>query len=128
MKVPVIVQEFIKEAEGKDIRAFVVNGEIVAAMERCARENEFRSNLHQGGYAIPVALTREEMDVILKTASVCRLDVTGIDMLRSEKGPLILEVNGSPGLEGIESITGVDVAGKIIQYLIQKVEMKKDSA
>ncbi|MBU6168445.1 MAG: RimK family alpha-L-glutamate ligase [Bacteroidetes bacterium] len=124
MKVPVIVQEFIKEASGKDIRAFVVNGEIVAAMERCARANDFRSNLHQGGQATPVVLTNEEHELILKTAKVCKLDVTGIDMLRSNRGPLILEVNGSPGLEGIESVTGVDIAGKIIQYLKEKVEMK----
>ena len=121
LKEPVIVQEFIREAKGKDIRAFVVNGEIVAAMERCAKSNDFRSNLHQGGHAVPIELSDLEKDLILRTAEICELDVTGIDLLRSEKGPLILEVNGSPGLEGIETVTGIDVAGKIIQYLKDKV-------
>lgn len=121
LKEPVIVQEFIKEAKGRDIRAFVVNGEIVAAMERCAKSNDFRSNLHQGGNAVPIELSNVEKDIIIRTAKICDLDVTGIDLLRSEKGPLILEVNGSPGLEGIETVTGIDVAGKIIQYLKDKV-------
>ena len=121
LKEPVIVQEFIREAKGRDIRAFVVNGEIVAAMERCAKSNDFRSNLHQGGHAVPIELSDLEKDLILRTAEICELDVTGIDLLRSEKGPLILEVNGSPGLEGIETVTGIDVAGKIIEYLKDKV-------
>ena len=125
LKEPVIVQEFIKEAKGRDIRAFVVNGEIVAAMERCAKSNDFRSNLHQGGHAVPIELSDLEKDLILRTAQICELDVTGIDLLRSEKGPLILEVNGSPGLEGIETVTGIDVAGKIIQYLKEKVHRLK---
>lgn len=127
LKEPVIVQEFIKEAKGKDIRAFVVNGEIVAAMERCAKSNDFRSNLHQGGHAVPVELSKVEKELIIRTAKICQLDVTGIDLLRSEKGPLILEVNGSPGLEGIETVTGVDVAGKIIHYLKDKVRLLKGS-
>jgi ribosomal protein S6--L-glutamate ligase len=122
LKEPVIVQEFIREAKGRDIRAFVVNGEIVAAMERCAKSNDFRSNLHQGGHAVPIELSDVEKNLIVKTAKICQLDVTGIDLLRSEKGPLILEVNGSPGLEGIETVTGIDVAGKIIQYLKDKVQ------
>jgi ribosomal protein S6--L-glutamate ligase len=121
LKEPVIIQEFIKEAKGRDIRAFVVNGEIVAAMERCAKSNDFRSNLHQGGNAVPIELSNLEKDIIIRTAKICELDVTGIDLLRSEKGPLILEVNGSPGLEGIETVTGIDVAGKIIEYLKDKV-------
>ena len=125
LKEPVIVQEFIREAKGRDIRAFVVNGEIVAAMERCAKSNDFRSNLHQGGHAVPIELSDLEKDLILRTAEICELDVTGIDLLRSEKGPLILEVNGSPGLEGIETVTGIDVAGKIIQYLKDKVHRLK---
>ncbi|MFN6063931.1 MAG: RimK family alpha-L-glutamate ligase [Bacteroidota bacterium] len=125
LKEPVIVQEFIREAKGKDIRAFVVNGEIVAAMERCAKSNDFRSNLHQGGHAVPIELSDMEKDLILRTAGICELDVTGIDLLRSEKGPLILEVNGSPGLEGIETVTGIDVAGKIIQYLKDKAHRLK---
>ena len=125
LKEPVIVQEFIREAKGRDIRAFVVNGEIVAAMERCAKSNDFRSNLHQGGHAVPIELSDLEKDLILRTAEICELDVTGIDLLRSEKGPLILEVNGSPGLEGIETVTGIDVAGKIIQYLKDKVRRLK---
>ncbi len=121
LKEPVIIQEFIKEAKGRDIRAFVVNGEIVAAMERCAKSNDFRSNLHQGGNAVPIELSNVEKDIIIRTTKICELDVTGIDLLRSEKGPLILEVNGSPGLEGIETVTGIDVAGKIIEYLKDKV-------
>ena len=125
LKEPVIVQEFIREAKGKDIRAFVVNGEIVAAMERCAKSNDFRSNLHQGGHAVPIELSDMEKDLILRTAGICELDVTGIDLLRSEKGPLILEVNGSPGLEGIETVTGIDVAWKIIQYLKDKAHRLK---
>ena len=125
LKEPVIVQEFIKEAKGRDIRAFVVNGEIVAAMERCAKSNDFRSNLHQGGHAVNIELSYLEKDLILRTAKICELGVTGIDLLRSEKGPLILEVNGSPGLEGIETVTGIDVAGKIIQYLEEKVHRLK---
>lgn len=125
LKEPVIVQEFIKEAKGRDIRAFVVNGEIVAAMERCAKSNDFRSNLHQGGHAVNIELSDLEKNLILRTAHICELDVTGIDLLRSEKGPLILEVNGSPGLEGIETVTGIDVAGKIIQYLEEKVHRLK---
>ena len=127
LKEPVIVQEFIREAKGRDIRAFVVNGEIVAAMERCAKSNDFRSNLHQGGHAVPIELSDLEKDLILRTAQICELDVTGIDLLRSEKGPLILEVNGSPGLEGIETVTGIDVAGKIIQYLEEKVHRLKEN-
>ena len=127
LKEPVIVQEFIREAKGKDIRAFVVNGEIVAAMERCAKSNDFRSNLHQGGHAVPIELSDLEKDLILRTAQICELEVTGIDLLRSEKGPLILEVNGSPGLEGIETVTGIDVAGKIIQYLEEKVHRLKEN-
>jgi ribosomal protein S6--L-glutamate ligase len=125
LKEPVIVQEFIREAKGRDIRAFVVNGEIVAALESCAKSNDFRSNLHQGGHAVPIELTELERNFILRTAEICQLDVTGIDLLRSEKGPLILEVNGSPGLEGIETVTGIDVAGKIIQYLKDKVHALK---
>ena len=125
LKEPVIVQEFIREAKGRDIRAFVVNGEIVATMERCAKSNDFRSNLHQGGHAVPIELSDLEKDLILRTAEICELDVTGIDLLRSEKGPLILEVNGSPGLEGIETVTGIDVAGKIIQSLKDKVHRLK---
>ncbi|MBU6219626.1 MAG: 30S ribosomal protein S6--L-glutamate ligase, partial [Bacteroidetes bacterium] len=98
---------------------------IVAAMERCAKSNDFRSNLHQGGHAVNIELSYLEKDLILRTAQICELDVTGIDLLRSEKGPLILEVNGSPGLEGIETVTGIDVAGKIIQYLVEKVQRLK---
>jgi ribosomal protein S6--L-glutamate ligase len=124
VKESVIVQEFIREACGKDIRVFVVNGEIVASMERRAKANDFRSNLHQGGYAVPVALTNEEKDLIFKTAKICNLHVTGIDMLRSNRGPLILEVNGSPGLEGIETVTGIDVAGSIIHFLKRLVLLK----
>ncbi len=97
----VIVQEFIAEAQGADIRVFVVNGEIVAAMKRQAKDGEFRSNLHRGGSAVPVLLSEQEEEVSKKVAKVMGLDVTGIDLLRSHRGPLVMEVNASPGLEGI---------------------------
>jgi ribosomal protein S6--L-glutamate ligase len=113
----IIVQEFIKEAKGADIRAFVVDGEVVGAMKRQARDGEFRSNLHRGGYAEVVRLSRQETATAVSAAKKMGLGVAGVDMLPSKRGPLIIEVNSSPGLEGIESATKVDIAGKIIRYL-----------
>lgn len=113
----VIVQEFIKEAKGADLRAFVVNGKIVGAMKRQAQEGEFRSNLHRGGTARIVNLTKEEEHAAIKAAEVLNLGVAGVDMLQSSRGPLILEVNSSPGLEGIERATGTDIASEIISYI-----------
>lgn len=117
VKARIIVQEFIKEAKGADIRAFVVNDEVVGAMRRQARDDEFRSNLHRGGHAQVVKLSRQEKNTAIQAARKMGLGVAGVDMLPSKRGPLIIEVNSSPGLEGIESATEVDIAGKIIQYL-----------
>ncbi|MFN5182017.1 MAG: 30S ribosomal protein S6--L-glutamate ligase [Bacteroidota bacterium] len=112
-----LVQEFIKEAKGADIRVFVVDGQIVGAMKRQAREGEFRSNLHRGGSAQVIKLSPEERATALKAVKKLGLGIAGVDMLQSERGPLIMEVNSSPGLEGIEAATGVDIATKIIEYV-----------
>jgi ribosomal protein S6--L-glutamate ligase len=112
-----LVQEFIKEAKGADIRAFVVDGQVVGAMKRQAKEGEFRSNLHQGGSATVIELTDEERSTAIKAAKKLGLGIAGVDMLQSERGPLVMEVNSSPGLEGIENATGLDIAGKIIEYV-----------
>ncbi|HRG44434.1 MAG TPA: 30S ribosomal protein S6--L-glutamate ligase, partial [Saprospiraceae bacterium] len=111
-----IIQKFIKESAGQDIRAFVVNGSIVATMLRKAPEGEYRSNMHRGSSGTPIQLTEDEQQVILKASETLGLQVSGVDIMRSKEGPLILEVNASPGLEGIESVTKVNVAGAIISY------------
>ena len=121
LKARVIVQEFIKESRGEDIRAFVVDGHVVGAMVRTAKEGEFRSNLHRGGTAKVVELTLEEEIAAIKAANAMKLGIAGVDMLRSDRGPLIIEVNSSPGLEGIEIATGVDIAGQIIKYIEKNV-------
>lgn len=121
LKARVIVQEFVKEANGADIRAFVVDGVVVGAMKRQAKEGEFRSNLHRGGTAEIYELTEEEENAALKAARVLGLGVAGVDMLQSDKGPLIMEVNSSPGLEGIEKATEIDIAKKIIRYIERNV-------
>jgi ribosomal protein S6--L-glutamate ligase len=113
----VIVQEFIKEAGGADIRAFVVDGVVVGAMKRQGKAGEFRSNLHRGGSAVLYQLTEEEENTALKAAKVLGLGICGVDMLQSESGPMIMEVNSSPGLEGIEGATGIDIAKSIIRYI-----------
>ena len=125
VKARIIVQEFIKEAKGVDIRAFVVNGEVVGAMRRQARDGEFRSNLHRGGNAQVIKLGRHEKHAAVIAAKKMGLGVAGVDMLPSKRGPLIIEINSSPGLEGIESATKVDIAGKIIQYLEKHAGEKK---
>lgn len=125
LKARVIIQEFIKESKGADIRAFIVNGEVVGAMKRQAQEGEFRSNLHRGGTSSVVKLSRAEKSAAIKAARVLGLGVAGVDMLQSSRGPLIIEVNSSPGLEGIEKATGEDIAGKIIKYLETKPDKKK---
>lgn len=117
LKERVIVQEFIKEAKGTDIRAFVVDGKVVAAMKRRALPGEFRSNLHRGATAIAIKLTSEEERTALEAARILGLKVAGVDMLPSERGPLVLEVNPSPGLEGISKTTGVNVAARIIESI-----------
>lgn len=117
LKARIIVQEFIKEAKGADIRAFVVNGKVVGAMKRQGEEGEFRSNLHRGGQASVIKLSTAERRAALAAAKALGLAVAGVDMLQSARGPLILEVNSSPGLEGIEKATGINIAGKIIEYI-----------
>ncbi|MGE0562059.1 MAG: 30S ribosomal protein S6--L-glutamate ligase [Flavobacteriales bacterium] len=121
LKARVIIQEFIKEAGGADIRAFVVDGVVVGAMKRQAKEGEFRSNLHRGGSAQIIELTDEEENAALKAAKSLGLGIAGVDMLQSKKGPLIMEVNSSPGLEGIEGATGKDIANTIIRYIERHV-------
>jgi len=113
----ILVQEYIKEAGGSDIRAFVVGGRVIAAMKRQAPAGEFRSNLHRGGTATLVRLTQEERETAVRSAKVMGLNVCGVDILRSERGPLVMEVNASPGLRGIEEATGRDIAGLIIKFL-----------
>ena len=115
------MQEFIKESKGADIRAFVVDGHVVGAMKRQGKEGEFRSNLHRGGSAELIELSDEEEIAAVKAAKAMGLGVAGVDMLQSARGPLILEVNSSPGLEGIERATGQDIAGKIIKYISRNV-------
>lgn len=117
----VIVQEFIKESKGADVRVFVVDGHVVGAMKRQSREGEFRSNLHRGGSAEVIELTDEEEIAAVKATKAMGLGVAGVDMLQSERGPLILEVNSSPGLEGIETATGKDIARTIIRYIEKNV-------
>ncbi len=115
--VNILVQEYIKEAGGTDIRAFVVGGKVVASMQRRCAEGEFRANLHRGGQAEPVKLTPEERATAVRAAKVLGLNACGVDMLRSNRGPVVLEVNSSPGLEGVETATGTDIAAKIIEFL-----------
>ncbi|CAN5531908.1 30S ribosomal protein S6--L-glutamate ligase [soil metagenome] len=117
LKARIIVQEFIKEAKGADIRAFIVDGKVVGAMKRQGKEGEFRSNLHRGGSASVIKLSRLEKSAAQRAAKSLGLAIAGVDMLQSSRGPLILEVNSSPGLEGIEKATGINIAGKIIQYI-----------
>lgn len=121
MRTRIIVQEYIKEAKGEDIRAFVINGKVAGAMKRTSSEGEFRSNIHRGGSTELVKLTKQERHAALIAAKSMGLSIAGVDMLESGRGPLILEVNSSPGLEGIEDATGKDIAGDIIKYIEQKV-------
>ena len=117
--VNILVQEFVREAAGADVRALVIGGKIVAAMKRMGKKGEFRSNLHRGGKAEPVELTELEQTTALKAVEAIGLNVAGVDMLRSGRGPLVLEVNASPGIEGIEQASGIDVAGAMISFLEQ---------
>ncbi len=120
----ILVQEFIKEANGQDIRCFVVNGKVVASMQRQAEKGEFRANIHQGGKASKIKITPEERKLAIKAAKILDLPVAGVDIIRSNKGPLLLEVNSSPGLEGIESATGLDVANIMIEAIEKKLKFK----
>jgi ribosomal protein S6--L-glutamate ligase len=112
-----LLQEYIKESNGSDLRIIVVDGEVIAAMKRQSKEGDFRSNLHRGGSSIKIKLTIEEENVALRAAKAMQLGVCGVDILQSERGPLVLEINSSPGLEGIEKETGIDISKKIISYI-----------
>ncbi|MGK7369135.1 MAG: 30S ribosomal protein S6--L-glutamate ligase [Candidatus Halalkalibacterium sp. M3_1C_030] len=127
MKARVIVQEFIKEAKGEDIRAFVVDGKVVGAMKRKGKEGEFRSNVHRGGSVELIKLNKQQRNAALVAARSMGLSIAGVDMLQSDRGPLILEVNSSPGLEGIERATQKDIAGQIISFIEKKVQQKRDN-
>ncbi len=121
LEADILIQEFVKESNGTDIRAFVIDGEVVGAIKRKGKDGEFRSNLHRGGKGTVIELSKEEKIAAEKAARALRLSVAGVDMLQSDRGPLILEVNSSPGLEGIETITKIDIAGKIIEYIERRV-------
>jgi ribosomal protein S6--L-glutamate ligase len=120
-----LLQEFIREANGADLRVFVVGGRVVAAMLRQAKPGEFRANLHRGGRATQVKLTAEERRTALRAARTMGLGVAGVDLLRSDRGPLLLEVNSSPGLEGIESASGIDVAMAVIRHIEATLEKRR---
>jgi len=129
LKANIMVQEFIKEAGGSDIRCFVVGGKVVASMKRQGPEGEFRSNLHRGGSASLIRLTPEERSTAVRAAKVMGLEVCGVDLLRSNHGPVVMEVNSSPGLEGIEAASGKDVAGTIIRHMEKRVnELAKSTS
>jgi len=121
LRAHILVQEFIKEASGADIRCLVVGGRVVASMKRQAKNGEFRSNLHRGGTAAPVQITPQERTIAIKATRAIGLSVAGVDLLRSHRGSLVMEVNASPGLEGIEMTTGKDVASAILRYLEKRV-------
>lgn len=114
---PFLIQEFIEESAGVDIRAFVVGNQVVASMQRQSLDDDFRSNIHQGGEGKVIKLTEEERKTAIRAAKAMGLSVCGVDLMRSDRGPLVLEVNSAPGLEGIEKVTGRNIAGKIIEYI-----------
>lgn len=123
-----LLQEYIAEARGADTRVLIVDGQIIASMRRQAKPGEFRSNLHRGATSLPIELKPAEAALVKKVATVLKIQVAGVDILPSAKGPLVMEVNASPGLEGIESTTGKDVAGAIIRLVERKVKVKKKQA
>ena len=117
LKAHFVVQEFIKEAGGADIRCFVVGDKVIAAMLRQGKDGDFRSNLHRGGTAKSIRITPEERSTAVRSAKIMGLNVAGVDILRSNHGPVVMEVNSTPGLEGIETSTSKDVAGLIIEFI-----------
>jgi len=125
LRANILIQEYIKEAGGTDVRCFVVGGKVVAAMQRQAQEGEFRANLHRGGSAAVAKITAEERAMAIRAAKAIGLNVAGVDILRSERGPLVIEVNSTPGLEGIEASSGKDIAGMIIQFIEENVAPRK---
>lgn len=120
-----LVQEFIKESGGSDIRCFVIGDNVIASMERHNMKGDFRSNLHNGGVGRKIEITKEEEDLAVNATKILGLEVAGVDIIRSERGPLILEINSSPGIEGIENITNINVAGHIIRYIKDQISNKK---
>ena len=124
-KVNIMVQEFIKESGGTDIRALVVGGKVVAAMQRTGATGEFRSNLHRGGSATAIKISPEERSTAIRAAKTMGLNVCGVDMLRANHGAVVMEVNSSPGLEGVENATGIDIAGKIIEFIEKNAKQGK---
>ncbi|MDD2440300.1 MAG: 30S ribosomal protein S6--L-glutamate ligase [Methanosarcinaceae archaeon] len=124
LNVNIMVQEYIKESKGEDIRCFVIGNRVVAAIKRKAKEGEFRSNLHRGGQATSEKITPEERKTAVKAAQIMGLSVAGVDILRSERGPLVMEVNSSPGLEGVEAATKKDIAGEIIKFIEKKAKSR----
>lgn len=124
-KVNILVQEFIEESGGSDVRVFIINGKIVGAMKRQAPEGEFRSNIHLGGEGVSIKLTRSERQVALGAARAMNLDIAGVDLLQASEGPLVMEVNAFPMFAGIEKVTGHDIAGQIIQYIEDHVPKKR---
>jgi len=125
VKANILVQEYIKEAGGADIRCFVIGGKVVAAMKRQGAAGEFRSNLHRGGSSSLIRITPEERSTAVRAANIMGLNVAGVDLLRANHGPVVMEVNSSPGLEGIEGATGKDVAGMIIEYIEKNAKLGK---
>jgi ribosomal protein S6--L-glutamate ligase len=123
---PVKIQEYIEEAQGKDIRIFVAGKKILAAMERSAKEGEFRANFHKGGSIMSVELSDEEKKLSLKATQTLDLDIAGVDILRTKSGPKIIEVNSNPGLEGISKASGVNVAAKVVDFLERRVSKRKE--
>ncbi|HFC93006.1 MAG TPA: 30S ribosomal protein S6--L-glutamate ligase [Leucothrix mucor] len=125
LKANILVQEYIEEAKGADIRCFVVGGKVIAAMERRAKAGEFRSNLHRGGTSKLIKITAKERSTAVRSAEILGLNVAGVDILRSNHGPVVMEVNSSPGLAGIEKVTNKDIAGMMIDFLEKTAELKK---
>lgn len=123
-KTRVLMQRFIKEANGADIRVLIVDGEIVASMKRQARPGEFRSNLHRGASAQPISLSEAEKETALRASRLMGLRIGGVDILQGKEGPIVLEINASPGLEGIETTTGVDIAGRILDFVERNVKKR----
>jgi ribosomal protein S6--L-glutamate ligase len=131
LKANILIQEFIKEAGGRDIRVFIVNNKVVGSMVRAGQEGEFRSNLHQGGKATKYKLSEQDKEVAINAAKALGLGIAGVDLLPSDRGPLVMEVNSSPGLEGIEAATKKDIASEIIKYIeieVAKSDKKKNKS
>ncbi|MEQ9068501.1 MAG: RimK family alpha-L-glutamate ligase, partial [Gimesia chilikensis] len=126
LRANLLVQEFIKEAEGKDLRCFVIDGKVVASIQREAAPGEFRANIHQGGTASIIKITPTERKLAVKASKALGLMIAGVDIIRSKHGPLLLEVNSSPGLEGIEAATGKDIAGMMISAIEKKLNWKRE--